>query len=76
MLTGQDSYALDAIAACWDLYAAGDGAACKAAIAAVRALLPAMQEKCRPLARELIAHSMDWSDRDRVWALVAAEAAP
>lgn len=73
-LTGQDARALDAIAACWDLYASGDSTAANAAIRAVRELLPAMQENTRPPARELIARSMDWIDRDRVWAVVEAGA--
>jgi len=36
----------------------------------VRSLLPAMQTKCRPFARELIAQALDWGDRDRLWPLV------
>lgn len=71
-LTGQDHRALTAIDACWDLYAGGDFDAQAGALAAVRALLPAMQEQCRPLARELIAHWMDWPDRDRLWPKVAS----
>jgi hypothetical protein len=61
---------LEAIAHCWELYAASDRAGQGAALAAVRALLPAMQLKCRPLARELIAFALDWSDRERLWAEV------
>lgn len=66
-LTGQDARALHAIAACWELYACSDDAGALAALDAVRSLLPAMQDKCRPLARELIAYAMDWSDRERLW---------
>lgn len=69
-LTGQDRSALEAIDACWFLYARGDQDGINGALAAVRALLPAMQESTRPLARELIARAMDWPDRDRLWPLV------
>jgi hypothetical protein len=69
-LTGQDSRALSAIAHCWDLYAAGDAAGEQGALHAVVSLLRTMQPKCWPLARELIARSMDWDDRARVWRLV------
>lgn len=70
-LTGQDASALAAIAHAWELYARADGDGQRAALAAVRALLLAMQPKCRPLARELIARSLDWHDRARLWPLVA-----
>jgi hypothetical protein len=69
-LTGQDKLALEAIAACWQLYAAGDDDGRDGALAAVHALLPALQPQCRPFARELIAWAMDWPDRDRLWPLV------
>lgn len=71
MLTGQDRLALEAIAACWELLSQ-DRAACRAALESAVALLPAMQEKCWPLAKELIARSMDWGDRERVWKEVEA----
>lgn len=58
---------LAAIAACWELYASGDMGGQRGAIEAVRALLPAMQEKCWPMARDLIAFALDWGDRDRLW---------
>lgn len=74
MLTGQDARALDAIAACWTLYFAGDDNARDGALAAVRALLPALQPQCRPFARELIAWAGDWSDRERLWPLVLGAA--
>lgn len=67
MLTGQDTRALAAISACWDLYASSDEDGQRGALTSVRALLPALQTKCRPFARELIAYSMDWSDRARLW---------
>lgn len=73
MLTGQDFRALEAIVACWELCACADEDGEKAALAAVRALLPALQPKCRPFARELIAFSMDWVDRDRLWLLAAGK---
>jgi hypothetical protein len=69
-LTGQDASALEAIALCWELYARGDNDGRLAAVKAVRELLPAMQEKCWPLAREVIAKALDWGDRDRLWPLV------
>lgn len=67
MLTGQDARALAAISACWDLYANADADGQTGALVAVRALLPAVQPGCRPFARELVAFSLDWSDRDRLW---------
>jgi len=69
-LTGQDSRALGAISRCWELYACSDEAGQIAALVAVGALLPALQPQCRCFARELIAMSLDWSDRDRLWRFV------
>lgn len=66
-LTGQDSRALTAIDAAWALYACSDRAGQAGALAAVRALLPAMQATTRPIARELVARHLDWSDRARLW---------
>jgi hypothetical protein len=66
-LTGQDSRALLAIAHCWELLAVSDGDGRAAAMGAVRHLLNGMQRKCWPLARELIAKSLDWGDRERIW---------
>jgi hypothetical protein len=71
-LTGQDSRALEAIAACWALYAVADETACACALASICVLLPAVQIEYRPFARELIAFAMDWEDRDRLWARVTA----
>jgi hypothetical protein len=71
MLTGQDHQALAAIAECWKLYASGDAAAERAALIAIRSLLPAIQPQCRMFARELIAFVMDWDDRDRLWTAIA-----
>lgn len=72
VLTGQDRRALLAIGCCWELYAVGDDAGMRGALAAVRVLLPSLQVKCHPFARELIAYVLDWGDRDRLWALVSA----
>lgn len=69
-LTGQDKRALGAIAACWQLYASSDERGANAAIQAVAWLLAGMQPSAWHVARALIAHSMDWSDIDRVWRLV------
>lgn len=66
-LTGQDSRALDAIAACWELLAASDDG--EPVLAAVRSLLTQLQPQCHRFARELVARSLDWDDRIRVWAL-------
>jgi hypothetical protein len=69
-LTGQDKRALDAISACWELYSSSDEAGQGASLAAIRSLLAALQPQCRPFARELIAFSLDWPDRARLWPLV------
>ena len=69
-LTGQDKRALDAISACWELYSGGDASGESSALQAIRSLLPALQSQCRPFARELIAFSLDWPDRARLWPLV------
>ena len=73
-ITGQDARALGAIAACWALYASGDDDGQRSALAAVRALLPALQPQCSGFARELIAQALDWNDRERIWPLVAGGA--
>ncbi len=75
-LTGQDTRALVAIADCWDLYASADEDGSVAAIEAIRWLLTGMQPKCRPLAKELVARSLDWDDRERLWTHVNAEVRP
>ena len=69
-LTGQDTRALNAIVACFELYASGDDDGARGALEAVRALLPAMQAQTRWIAKELIPFVLDWNDRERVWALV------
>jgi hypothetical protein len=76
MLTGQDARALEAIAACWELYASSDDDGRRAALEAVRSLLRGMQPKCWPFARELIARSMEWDDRYRLWSLVTQTGDP
>ena len=73
VLTGQDKRALDAISACWELYASADTAGQNAALAAIRSLLRGMQPQCRPFARELVAFSLDWPDRARLWQFVQPE---
>jgi hypothetical protein len=70
-LTGQDVRAMNAIVACWELYASSDKDGQRGALQAVRALLPALQTSVRPLARELIPFALDWDDRERLWPLVS-----
>jgi len=67
-LTGTDHQALRAISACWELYA-HSGA--PAILDAVPLLLTQLQPKCWRFAKELIARSMNWEDRDRVWSLLS-----
>lgn len=66
MMTGTDTRVLAAIAAVWDLLPYDQQTACYVA----RRLLPLMQPQCWPIAVELVARSLDWHDRDRIWALV------
>lgn len=73
-LTGQDVRALNAIVACWELYASSDADGQMGALVAVRALLPAMQEKTRWIARELIPFALEWNDREKLWPLVSEPA--
>lgn len=68
--------AMNAIVACFELYASSDGNGQRRALAAVRELLPAMQESTRWIAKELIPFALDWQDRERVWALVAGDEKP
>lgn len=72
-LTGQDTRALNAIVACFELYANSDEDGERGAIMAVRALLPAMQDSTRWIARGLIPFVLDWSDREKLWPLVAPQ---
>jgi hypothetical protein len=69
-LTGQDARALEAIVACWELYSNSDDDGQRGALAAARALLPAMQKSTRWMAREMIPFAMEWNDRERLWPLV------
>lgn len=73
-LTGQDVRVLTAIVACFELYAGSDTEGMRAALLAIRALLPAMQESTRWIARELIPFALDWGDRERLWPLVTEAA--
>lgn len=66
-LTGTDTKALLAIAACWELFAYTRS---NGVINAIRNLLAEMQPQTAILTRDLIARSMDWSDRERYWPLV------
>jgi hypothetical protein len=69
-LTGQDARALNAIVACFELYANSDEEGQFRALSGVRALLPAMQRSTQWIARELIPYALDWDDRERLWRLV------
>jgi hypothetical protein len=69
MLTGTDKLTLRAIAALWELYACTGELAVLDAVS--KLLKPEMlQPKCWSFARELIARSMDWDDRERVWSML------
>jgi hypothetical protein len=72
-LTGQDTAALDAIVACWRLYARSDADGQRGALTAIRALLPAMLPHNRWIAKELIPFALDWHDRERLWPLVVPD---
>lgn len=73
-LTGQDTRALDAIVACWELYSNSDDDGQRGALEAARALLPAMQQSTRWIAKEMIPFALNWEDRERLWPLVATPA--
>lgn len=74
MITGTDARALRAIAAAWALCSHYDGDPVHlAGLAAVRAILPTLQRSCWPFARELIAQSLEWHTRDRLWPLVVSD---
>lgn len=70
-LTGQDTRALDAIVACFELYANSDEDGMCGALTAVRALLPGMQQSTRWIARELIPFALNWDDRNVLWNKIA-----
>ena len=63
-LTGTDHRALHAIAACWEIYSYTRD---ERILRAVEILLAHLQPQCWRFAKELIARSMDWSDRELVW---------
>ncbi len=67
-LTGCDYRALEAIDRLWQLYCYCDHP--ERVIRAIALAAAEMQESTRPLARELVAHAREWSDRDRLWPLV------
>jgi hypothetical protein len=69
-LTGQDGRALTAWVAALELYATGDEDASRGGLAAMRAILPAIQRPCWVFARELIPFVLDWPDRDRLWPII------
>jgi len=75
-LTGQDTRALNAIVACWELYSCSDEDGQRGALDAVRALLPAMQPSTRWIARELIPFVLEWGDRGRLWHIVTRGITP
>ena len=74
--TGQDIRALTAVAACWERYTVADEPGEQAALQCVRELLTAMEPHCWIFARALIARSMDWRDRDRLWPMVVGGPTP
>jgi hypothetical protein len=67
-MNGQDMRMLDAVVACWHVYAYADNAGRRGALVAVSSLLTAMSHTARFIARELIPYALDWSYRDTVWA--------
>ncbi len=69
-LTGQDARALTAFFHLVELYAVSDGEGQRCALAAMASTVLAMQPSTRWLAREGIAHVLDWGDRDRLWGLM------
>ncbi|AUX43807.1 uncharacterized protein SOCE26_052620 [Sorangium cellulosum] len=66
-LTGQDRAAMATFVHAAELYGVGDDAGREAAIVAMRAAVGGMQPHTRWLAREAIAHVMEWGDRDGLW---------
>ena len=66
MATGQDDRVLRAIDACWHAYAVADEEGRRSIWAALVNLFQAMQPKCWPIAIELAARAMDWSDREEM----------
>jgi len=73
-LTQQDARALNAIVAALELYACSDEDGQRGALMAIRALLPAMQESTRWIAKEMIPFVLNWDDRARLWPLMSPSA--
>ncbi len=73
-LTGQDFRAMNAFAATLKLFACSDETGRRAAVAAMRALVMAMQPSVQWIARELIPFALEWHDRERLWPLIAGDA--
>lgn len=69
-LTGQDTLALEAFAHLVALYGSADAYGQRHALQAMVHAAGAMQPKMRHLAKEVIARMLDWSDRERLWALI------
>lgn len=74
-LTGQDVRALNAFVAALQLYSNSDENGERGALAAMRALLPAMQRSTQWIARELIPFVLDWDDREKLWPLICPQPA-
>lgn len=74
-LTGQDARALRAFVHLVELYASSDGEGRRQALVALRATALAMQPSTRHLAKASIPHAMDWSDEERLWALLFNDSA-
>lgn len=70
-LTGTDFACLEAIDRMWNALNYADNPEC--IIRAIALVALEMQKSTRPLAREVIPHSKDWSDRERYWPRVELE---
>lgn len=77
-LTGQDFSALEACIHVLDLYTRSDDAGQRCSIAALRALVSAMQPHCRVFVRDVIPYVLPLvvlpKDVDKLWALISSEA--
>lgn len=63
-LTGTDVRVLDVFVACLHVYAyTGE----ERALAAIRTVLPTMQDSTRWIAKELIPFVLEWDDREKIW---------
>ena len=72
-LTGQDKRALAACLHLVELYAVADEEGRSRALQALRFTALCMQAKTRLLAREAVAHVLDWDDRKRFWVAMGFE---